>query len=785
MESRKRPHAEDAEESLPKKRAVGDDHTSPGHLNGVTAELDEPKDSDNLEAFRKDAIFRRMKYYSREHERSQARVAELERRRHTCEAGLAALEACWTQTIDTIRLLAQPGDLPSFDLKTDEIFDLTAHISDESDPEYVEMLREKMHATSELVTAFPVSGGTNRVLHSSFGTALARMKLRDIESQKDRYREQLITAEMRLDRLQSKPLAAIEGRAVREEVQEESPQESPASPAPSQPVTDAVLVADAIAWRKVAESRQRSIESIGPMFVKCQQELFTARSQLRAPTEDIVKASPYYLVLKERMSMLERTVTDSQKEITRLKDQVGELERGRQEFEENLTASSEKLIQDCKNMLARRDTDNLRLREQRDQYSAELNERKARDHTKLLSLNECKTQLGTYTDRIKVLESEVTRLKTRLAAAANDEDLMSFLFRGSAGNATYLTDLKSRITGNTGLLPGNTSRRRASYEVRSRRTRTTAQVKKQLERYQSVYGNASSALTPDVRGLAEQLQQKEEQCQKLRLQEKQREQAESALYAELDKLSAAWEVLDRQVNSKVFDLSAMEERVTKSGLEKAKAENKFYAALRDKEALEAERKNLSRTIDKQAKAVEKLVQGEKVLLARVSDMEREVSMLVKALEVQRDAKEALEKDNAVLNIRVEAELNRHKDLHALNHERERKLDRQRAGLQKELEALVLARAEAEKYTAEMKASSQNPSGSSSSKETQLQLEVDKCMKILKCSTCNMNMRNTVITKCMHSFCKSCVESRISTRQRKCPACNLPFSQGEVQTLFFQ
>lgn len=38
-----------------------------------------------------------MKQYSREAERNQAQVADLERRRSQCEAGLAALEACWTQ----------------------------------------------------------------------------------------------------------------------------------------------------------------------------------------------------------------------------------------------------------------------------------------------------------------------------------------------------------------------------------------------------------------------------------------------------------------------------------------------------------------------------------------------------------------------------------------------------------------------------------------------------------------------------------------------------------------
>ena len=47
--------------------------------------------------FRKEAIFRRMRHYSRENERSQARIAELERTKRACEAGLAALNACWTQ----------------------------------------------------------------------------------------------------------------------------------------------------------------------------------------------------------------------------------------------------------------------------------------------------------------------------------------------------------------------------------------------------------------------------------------------------------------------------------------------------------------------------------------------------------------------------------------------------------------------------------------------------------------------------------------------------------------
>lgn len=108
------------------------------------------------------------------------------------------------------------------------------------------------------------------------------------------------------------------------------------------------------------------------------------------------------------------------------------------------------------------------------------------------------------------------------------------------------------------------------------------------------------------------------------------------MYVELDKLSAAWEALDKQVKSKVFDLSAMEERLSKQNLEvrsftydsflrtlfnvdiivqKAKADNKFFAAMRDKEASEYERKNAVRNVEKQAKLIENLTKSEKSLQA--------------------------------------------------------------------------------------------------------------------------------------------------------------------------
>jgi E3 ubiquitin-protein ligase BRE1 len=60
---------------------------------------------------------------------------------------------------------------------------------------------------------------------------------------------------------------------------------------------------------------------------------------------------------------------------------------------------------------------------------------------------------------------------------------------------------------------------------------------------------------------------KEEEVTALRLQEVQHADAEAALYDEIGKLSAAWESLQSQVTSKVFDLAAAEERIMKANLD--------------------------------------------------------------------------------------------------------------------------------------------------------------------------------------------------------------------------
>ncbi|KAI0374105.1 BRE1-domain-containing protein [Pilatotrama ljubarskyi] len=800
MESRKRPHADDDELSRPKKRAVSGDRASPSHPNGAASHSDEPKDGDNVELFRKEAIYRRMKQYSREAERSQARVAELERRHMHCQAGLAALEACWTQLIGTIRALVKPEDLPSMQKESEGIQELTAHVSPEAEPEYVAALQHKMQDTADIVKAFVNlvsqrqagpsdeetlrrcvnSEAENSALRSEL--SLVRTKLRDTESQKERFREELVAAEKHADRLQSSSLSANASKA-KQETGESVSAESASSPHQPPAANGVHPSPSSDSWEDIAVARENKIQEL-------EREILQSL-QLKAIPEEVIRESSPYQVLWERASRLERTNQEAQIELNKTKEQLDVLQTARHEFEESMKATAEGALQELKTMLGKRDAEILRVREARDQYYAALNELRAKESAKA-STSEFQSLAESRAERIAVLESENKRLKTRLAAKAGDEDLVAFFWSNSAEGSSYVDDLKRRLSDAearaaalektvASLEDGRGDVAKLSQSEAELR-RQVEQIQKQLEKYQAVYGDVSS-LQPDTAQLSQHLQEKQAEIEKLQVQEKQREQAESALYSELDKLSAAWEALDRQVKSKVYDLASLEERVTRAGVERAKAENKYYTAVRDREALDHERKTLSRSLEKAGKALDKIAESEKTLSVRMHDLEKEVVQWRKIAEIQREQASTVVIENNDLRTRLNGERKTAEELRNAVNEHMVAIEKKRAELRKLEDSLLKSKKDLEKQAAKLK--SLSSSSGSNAKEAELQSEIDKCMSLLKCSTCKMNMRNTVITKCMHSFCKSCVEARIATRQRKCPACNLPFSQGEVQQLYFQ
>ncbi|KAM0679947.1 E3 ubiquitin-protein ligase bre1 [Glugoides intestinalis] len=69
-------------------------------------------------------------------------------------------------------------------------------------------------------------------------------------------------------------------------------------------------------------------------------------------------------------------------------------------------------------------------------------------------------------------------------------------------------------------------------------------------------------------------------------------------------------------------------------------------------------------------------------------------------------------------------------------------------------------------------------------ETDVVEVLEQYKKALRCSLCDTNVKNSVISKCMHAFCGSCLNDRLKARQRKCPSCQIDFGANDIKKLYF-
>ncbi|KAF8740809.1 hypothetical protein AX14_007181 [Amanita brunnescens Koide BX004] len=805
MESRKRAHSHEDEPATVKKRIVSATNGSP-RVNGTSVEPEELDMGRNLESFRKEAIYRRMKHYCRENERNLTRITELEQRKNTCEAGLAALSACWSQLVEAIRLLVRPEDLSGANLRVQDIFDLTVHLRGDDAVDIASAVGRNFDATQSLVMRFIQMGGAapteaymdNQKAQTECAALrseldLLRARLKDSESLQEQYYAALVTAENRIERSQSSILAEIERRGVVQSEVPEGSQGKPSSPEPASqspaPAEEANGSANADLLQEFVNIRDAKIAELEKEAALLRDQIQLKDSQSRSPPLELVVEHSAYKSLQDREFVLQNTITTYEEKINRLTEEVNQLQLSKKGIEDSCAASATQTVAEIKAMMMKREVENARLRDQREQLNAELLERKQKDSVKQASLQEYKTLAESRSERITALESEVKRMKTRLAAEAHDEDLMKYIFAedGDATSGSYIESLKNRAIAAEGRVaalektfgsfqadrPDVLRHIKLEAETRQKLSEVTAQ----LENYQRVYGDSS--LPPDLSRLAKQLKQKDEELHQLRLIKDQQSQAEASLYVELEKLSTSWEALDRQVKSKVFDLAQLEERLTRIGLDKAKSDNKFFAVMRDKEAIDVERKNLSRNVEKQAKVLERLYESERNLQSQIADQDKELTAFKRAYEVVKQDNQKLMFEMNEAKLQAEQEKKEKEVMRTSINERESILSTHSAKLRGMEDGLAKARKEVEQQAQEWKKIAANNSQGKGDGEVQY------LKKLLRCSTCMTQFRNTVITKCMHTFCKQCVEARIATRQRKCPACNIVFAQSDVQPIWFQ
>ncbi|TPX76786.1 hypothetical protein CcCBS67573_g01946 [Chytriomyces confervae] len=383
-------------------------------------------------------------------------------------------------------------------------------------------------------------------------------------------------------------------------------------------------VSDGEEMTHIAVIRLKEIEEISAAKLKVEQDFEAFKLQNLHPSgEPAVRQSAYSnlerelefhtsenLALRARVDALSMELEESQSDRRKFMDQIES---------EELTRRKQ-----LENEMRKLETDLVRIRTHRDALSDADKVQKERDaidcrrHEEVARLSESRKH------KIRELESKIERLKLKLLANDVDSFLIEFFKRedskmavdGDDGSNLFsilkarLEDSEKRVTELETMIRSFES---TDEDVRDRRQLVESELllKQNLD---SVRQELAS-MDPDAAKKVADLEQKIEIFQK----------SETRLIQEIDMLSAAWTDLEAQNSSKVFNLTEKEEQLVKLATEKTKVEQKYEKLNREKNMVANQVIAFKRQSEKQLEQIRKLEDRERVLMAQLLILEKDLA----------------------------------------------------------------------------------------------------------------------------------------------------------------
>eukprot|EP00051_Salpingoeca_urceolata_P005182 m.71004 g.71004 ORF g.71004 m.71004 type:complete len:876 (+) comp14123_c0_seq3:1730-4357(+) len=456
-------------------------------------------------------------------------------------------------------------------------------------------------------------------------------------------------------------------------------------------------------------------------------------------------------------------------------------EQNRQEFEAKVEAFA-------KSEHARV-TEVEQLRALRDEHKQQL-------HASIRELQDKLTHLSRENEQLKMT---VERQKMTAEAAGNSQgnsELRKLLDSAKAQNKQLQTEI-SRLRATRPAEPGSGQ---ASEEVTQLKAklRASEESEKELKLLLGVYKTASkevrekSELLVAERKLKDQLAELQQRVQdgtagvpnstdrirdleaKVTELMEARERDEEELVAEIETTGQALEDLQEQNARLLTQIKEKEDTKLDLMASNLRGKERYQLAVEEKTLLEARSAILQQEVQLKSAEIGSLNKELRALHEAGLDAQRKVHELEqRALAEKRradsEAQAARDKQADLDNFgsrleAVQAEA-------SASIKKADQVDRKRQGLEEELAS---CKTKLDRF--------QGVSTSSSADEI-LQAEVSQLRKQLTCDCCKSAPKDTVLLRCFHVFCFTCVESLVKGRSRRCPACKEPFGAKEFHKVY--
>lgn len=261
------------------------------------------------------------------------------------------------------------------------------------------------------------------------------------------------------------------------------------------------------------------------------------------------------------------------------------------------------------------------------------------------------------------------------------------------------------------------------------------------------------------------------------------ELSQDVLIKEMQNMEKAFKELTELSNKKYPQLLNHESVISKLNIEKTRADQKYFAAMRSKDSILIENKNLIKTVNKSNEYILQLKDQEKLLQQKIKNLQNNMTIS------QINEKRLIDLNKLEKNriIELNGNLNRVKVLNVTFKEDNDKYIQELNKLKilkndqsVELKDINLKLKQQEEINSNLlERLNKLKKGDTTMEDESLTEELENFRTLVYCSLCSKNWKNMCIKTCGHVFCEDCCKERLAARMRKCPTCNNPFATTDL------
>ncbi|KAK9360122.1 BRE1 E3 ubiquitin ligase-domain-containing protein [Lipomyces starkeyi] len=247
------------------------------------------------------------------------------------------------------------------------------------------------------------------------------------------------------------------------------------------------------------------------------------------------------------------------------------------------------------------------------------------------------------------------------------------------------------------------------------------------------------------------------------------------LSAELPGLETAFNQAHAQSTRKVTEIMEREERMSRLLAEKSKADQKYFSAMRAKEAIALENRALKAQSLKSGEIIQQLRDAEQSVSQKVSILEKQLAELETVRHAYQKQLQEVQRKCSEQTVSIDG-------FRAQIEKLQSDLQARSTAILGETDARRQAEEQVERQKVELERWKSESSTSAVNHMNGDQSQIEALRSIAICSVCSKNWKNTAIKVCGHCFCFECAKDRLNARLRKCPLCNKQYSHNDLMTI---